>query len=163
VVVGFVSSAATTAAFVPANAIIAAVCPYRLRALGFALVGIYVVLIGGLGGALIAGSLSEAYGSRLAVAVVVPPAAFVGSYLLFIGARYVRSDMAAVVAELREEQAEATRALSGADVPALQIRNLDFSYGPVQVLFDVNIEVQRARCWPCSARTAPASRPCCGP
>ena len=28
-------------------------------------------------------------------------------------------------------------------MPALQIRNLDFSYGPVQVLFDVEIEVAK--------------------
>ena len=28
-------------------------------------------------------------------------------------------------------------------IPVLQVRNVDFSYGPVQVLFDVNIEVAR--------------------
>ena len=27
------------------------------------------------------------------------------------------------------------------EVPALQVRNLDFSYGPVQVLFDVSFDV----------------------
>jgi ABC-type branched-subunit amino acid transport system ATPase component len=29
------------------------------------------------------------------------------------------------------------------DVPVLQLRNIDFSYGPVQVLFDVHLEVRR--------------------
>jgi ABC-type branched-subunit amino acid transport system ATPase component len=29
------------------------------------------------------------------------------------------------------------------EIPVLQVRNLDFSYGPVQVLFDVSLEVQR--------------------
>ncbi len=41
---------------------------------------------------------------------------------------------------------------------ALAVRNVDFSYGHVQVLFDVNLDVRdRARSWPCSAPTAPAS------
>jgi ABC-type branched-subunit amino acid transport system ATPase component len=30
-----------------------------------------------------------------------------------------------------------------ADVPVLQLRGIDFSYGPVQVLFDVHLEVRR--------------------
>jgi ABC-type branched-subunit amino acid transport system ATPase component len=30
-----------------------------------------------------------------------------------------------------------------ADVPVLQLRNIDFSYGPVQVLFDVHLDVGR--------------------
>ena len=47
-------------------------------------------------------------------------------------------------------------------VPAIQVRNLDFSYGPVQVLFGVDLDVRRARRWRCSGPTAPASRPCCG-
>jgi len=29
------------------------------------------------------------------------------------------------------------------DVPVLQVRNIDFSYGPVQVLFDVHLDVRR--------------------
>ena len=29
------------------------------------------------------------------------------------------------------------------DIPVLQVHNLDFSYGPVQVLFDVGLEVRR--------------------
>src|SRR5207237_346810 len=29
------------------------------------------------------------------------------------------------------------------DIPVLQLRNVDFSYGPVQVLFDVNLDVRR--------------------
>jgi ABC-type branched-subunit amino acid transport system ATPase component len=32
---------------------------------------------------------------------------------------------------------------NSADVPVLQLRNIDFSYGPVQVLFDVHLEVRR--------------------
>ena len=46
--------------------------------------------------------------------------------------------------ELLEERATHERiAAAGASVPVLQVRNLDFSYGPVQVLFDVSLEVAR--------------------
>src|SRR5262249_45290946 len=58
------------------------------------------------------------------------------------GARHIRADMTMVVEELREEQQERARMQqSSAVVPVLQVRNLDFSYGPVQVLFDVGLEV----------------------
>ena len=48
-----------------------------------------------------------------------------------------------VAAELREEQEDTQRRRSGAqeDTPILQVRSLDFSYGLVQVLFDVAVDV----------------------
>ena len=39
---------------------------------------------------------------------------------------------------------------------------VEVGYGGVQVLFGVDLEVARARSWPCSAPTAPASRRCSG-
>jgi ABC-type branched-subunit amino acid transport system ATPase component len=52
-----------------------------------------------------------------------------------------------VVEELLEEQEEQRkRAVEGADTPVLQMVNTDFSYGPVQVLFDVNFEIHRGEC-----------------
>ncbi|MCU1456694.1 MAG: transporter related, partial [Actinomycetia bacterium] len=52
-----------------------------------------------------------------------------------------------VVEELLEEQEEhRKRTELGAATPALQVVNIDFSYGPVQVLFDVNFEVAPGEC-----------------
>jgi ABC-type branched-subunit amino acid transport system ATPase component len=52
-----------------------------------------------------------------------------------------------VVEELLEEQEEhSKRTTEGADTPVLQVVNTDFSYGPVQVLFDVNFEIRRGEC-----------------
>jgi ABC-type branched-subunit amino acid transport system ATPase component len=57
---------------------------------------------------------------------------------------HVRHDMSLVVEEMREELEENLRqAEGGADDHFMQVRNLDFSYGPVQVLFDVNLEVAK--------------------
>jgi ABC-type branched-subunit amino acid transport system ATPase component len=75
---------------------------------------------------------------------VVVPAALVGGALIAYGARYVRQDMALVVEELEEERDEQTRLREhGADSPVIQVRNLDFAYGKVQVLFDVSLDVYK--------------------
>jgi ABC-type branched-subunit amino acid transport system ATPase component/predicted MFS family arabinose efflux permease len=130
------------AAFVPTSGVIAAVTPYRLRSMGFATVGLYLSLIGGLGGAILVGTLAEAIGNRAAIGIVGPIASVIGGVLIAYGSRFVRADISAAAAELVEERDERSRIAAGGDLPMLQIRNLDFSYGPVQVLFNVNLDVR---------------------
>lgn len=132
-----------TAAFIPIYATVAAVTPHRLRSLGFATVGLYLSLFGGLGGAVLIGSLTTQFGQRAAVAVANAPVAILAGGIIVYGARYLRRDMALAANDLREEQAESQRVTAGGAVPMLQVRNLDFSYGAVQVLFDVNVDI-----WP---------------
>jgi len=63
------------------------------------------------------------------------------------GARFIKHDLSLVVEELLEEQEEyRKRAVDGARTPVLQMVNTDFSYGTVQVLFDVNFEIHRGEC-----------------
>lgn len=132
------------AAIVPVYSLVAAVVPPRLRALGFALVGIYVFLLGGFLGGVLIGALSSAWGVRTALAVVTPAAALVAAALVSLGARHVRADIARVSEEIEEEAVELARRVAGvAEPPVLQVRNLDFSYGPIQVLFDVTLDVHR--------------------
>ena len=60
------------------------------------------------------------------------------------GARYIRNDLSLVVEELLEEKDEhEKRFVQKTAVPLLQLANIDFSYGPVQVLFGVDFEVQK--------------------
>ncbi len=66
----------------------------------------------------------------------------VGGALIAYGSRFVRADIGAATAELIEERDERARVAAGGDLPMLQVRHLDFSYGPVQVLFDVNLDVR---------------------
>jgi ABC-type branched-subunit amino acid transport system ATPase component/sugar phosphate permease len=139
-----VAAALARAAFTILPAVISTIIPYRLRARGTALVGVYVFLFGAFFGAIITGLLSDAYGTRIALTLVVLPATLIGGFLISLGARHIRADMAMVVEELREEQAERARiSAPGAQVPVIQVRNLDFSYGKVQVLFDVHLDVSR--------------------
>ncbi|MEM7141161.1 MAG: ATP-binding protein [Actinomycetota bacterium] len=131
------------AAFVAAPTIIAAVAPYRIRAQAFALLPVFIFLMGGFIGGLVAGQISDAYNNRTAMILLAPWTAMLAGWLIRRGAFHIRRDISLAVEELLEEQEEAQKIASGETVPALQVRNLDFSYGPVQVLFDVEIEVAK--------------------
>ena len=131
-------------AFVAAPSVIASVAPYRIRAQAFALLPVFVFLMGGFFGGLIVGQLSDAYNERTAMLVAAPPAALIGGALIAYGSRFIRFDISRSVEELLEEQEEQQRAAADPEsVPALQVHNLDFAYGSVQVLFDVSFEVAR--------------------
>ncbi len=133
-----------TVAFTMIGPILQSIVPYRLRGMGSALGAIYIFFIGATGGALLSGLLSDEFGPRVAVIAIVVPSTIVGGFLIVRSARFIRNDLSLVVAELQEEMAEHTRQLEAPDrVPALQVADVDFAYGPVQVLFDVGFEVHR--------------------
>ena len=137
------AQALISGAFVAAPTIIAAVAPYRIRAQAFALLPVFIFLMGGFIGGLVAGQISDAYNNRTAMIILAPYTAMLGGWLIRRGAVHIRRDISLAVEELLEEQSEARKIASGEEVPVLQVRNLDFSYGPVQVLFDVEIEVAK--------------------
>ena len=122
--------------------IVGAVAPYRMRTQAFALIPVFIFLMGGFFGGLIAGGLSDAHGERTALTIVAPIAGTIGGLLFMYGSRFLKPDISLAVQELLEEQSEIKRMSAPPDeIPVLQIHNLDFSYGPVQVLFDVGLEV----------------------
>ena len=132
------------AAFTQVGPTISAVVPYRMRAQAFSLVGVYIFLMGGFFGGLLTGAFSDAYGERTALTIVVPPAALIAGALVMFGSRYMKRDISLVVEELLDEQAEHRRAAADPDqIPVLQARGIDVSYGNLQVLFDVDLEVRR--------------------
>jgi ABC-type branched-subunit amino acid transport system ATPase component/predicted MFS family arabinose efflux permease len=137
-----IAGACAFGGFVLVQPIAAAVTPYRLRATGGAMVSLYLSLFGGLFGAILVGQLASVWGERTALAAVLPPVGLVGGSLFAWGARHVRDDMAMASADLLEERNERIRVAEGGEVAMLQVRGLDFSYGAVQVLFDVSIDVK---------------------
>ncbi|WP_083473476.1 ATP-binding protein [Frankia sp. R43] len=131
-------------AFAMVGPVVQSVVPYRLRGLGIALASVYMFFVGATGGALLSGLISNAYDPRVAVLVIGVPATLVGGLMMIRGASFVKSDLSLVVADLREELAERDRQRADPEgVPVLQVNNVDFSYGHVQVLFDVAFEVRR--------------------
>ena len=144
VILGIPQAVLTTSAFAMVGPVLYAVVPYRLRGMGSALTTMYIFFIGGFLGGVIAGLFTNAIGTRGTVILLGVPSSIIGGLLLMNGARFIRNDLSLVVAELLEEQAEhRKRTEDGEAPPVLQVADVDFSYGPVQVLFDVNFEVRR--------------------
>ncbi len=144
VVFGIPQAILTTSAFAMVGPVMQAVVPYRLRGMGAALSTSYIFFIGGTGGALIAAFITDTSGPRAAAIMLGIPTSIIGGAILANSARYIRNDLSLVVQELQEELDEhAKRHDLGRPAPALQVANIDFSYGPVQVLFDVDFQVER--------------------
>ena len=124
--------------------ILQTIVPYRLRGMGTALGAIYIFFIGATGGALLAALLTNSFGPRTAVLVLLIPSTIIGGLLILRSASFVRNDLSLIVAELQEELDEAERQRQDPEhIPVIQVNHIDFSYGQVQVLFDVGFEVKR--------------------
>jgi len=120
------------------------VTPYRLRGVGSALGAVYIFFIGATGGALLTALLLDAIGPRWTVALIAFPSSLVGAILLLRGSASIKDDLSMIVAEIREELEEHERQQAAPDdIPALQVNHIDFSYGQVQILFDVGFEVRK--------------------
>ena len=147
VIWGIPQAVLTACAFAMITPVLQAVCPYRLRGLGVAMGVMYVVLIGGFAGGILADFFTNSIGVRGTVMLLGIPSSVIGALLLMNGARFIRHDLSLVVEELLEEQEEHRKRMQeGAETPVLQVANIDFSYGPVQVMFDVNFEIKKGEC-----------------
>ncbi len=124
---------------------IQAVFPYRLRGMGTAILTFFMVMVGGVGGSIIAGFLQNEIGEKATIISITLVAMPVGALYVLRGAGRLRRDLSLIVNELQEEQADSERRAHSApeDMPAIQVANVDFSYGSVQVLFDLGFEVKR--------------------
>ena len=130
-------------AFAMVGPVMQAIVPYRLRGSGTALITLYIFFIGGTGGGLISFMFADSWGPRVTTLVLTIPSAILGGLIMYRGAKHVRHDLSLNVQELFDEQDEQRRTSDDDEIPALQLNNIDFSYGPVQVLFDVAFEVKK--------------------
>jgi len=143
-IAGIPTTVAAGAAYAMAGPVLQQVVPYRLRGLGTALGTLYIFVVGALGGALLSALLVGSFGERTTVIVLAVPSTLAGAVILVNSSRYIRSDIAMAVDDLRREHAEHEEmAAHPDDVPALAVSGIDFSYGHVQVLFDVSFHVDR--------------------
>ena len=131
------------AAFAMVGPLMQSIVPYRLRGSGTALITLYIFFIGAAGGGLISLLFTDAWGPRTTALVLSVPTSILGGWILYRGARHIRHDLSLNVQELLDEQDEEKRRHESGELPALQVNNLDFCYGPVQVLFDVGFELRK--------------------
>jgi ABC-type branched-subunit amino acid transport system ATPase component len=132
------------AAWTMVGPIVQGVVPYRLRSLGLAYAAVYVFLLGAIGGSLLGGVLAESHGEKTAIITLAIPSAIVGAIFVLRGAASIDEDLAMIVDDIRDEEAERARQQADpAATPMLQLSDVDFSYGSVQVLFGVNLAVAK--------------------
>ena len=144
VVWGVVNGTLLGASFSMIGPAVQTVLPYRLRSMGMAIIMFFMFVIGAVGGGLLASFLQDEIGERSTIISVTVIAMPLGAFYIMRGASRMRRDLSLVVSELKEEEEEQQRrAQPGATIPALQLHNIDFSYGQVQVLFDLSFEVQQ--------------------
>ena len=144
VIAGIPSLILLTASFAMVSPILQAIVPYRLRGTGSALVTLYIFFIGATGGGLISLLFTDTWGPRVTVIVLTLPSSVIGGWIMYRGAKFLRNDLSLNVQELFEEQEEQRRrSNTNETIPALQVNNVDFSYGTVQILFDISLEVNK--------------------
>ncbi len=143
-VVGVLPSILLMTAFTMVSPVLQSIVPYRLRGMGSALGSIYIFFFGATAGALLSAFFTDAWGPRTAVLVLTVPSTIIGGLLVVRSSLSIKRDLSLVVDDLREELDESERRRADPDhVPALHVHGVDFSYGSVQVLFDVGFEVRR--------------------
>jgi ABC-type branched-subunit amino acid transport system ATPase component len=131
--------AVTSVAFAPLRMMLAVIAPPPLRSLSFAMLGISLFLMGGLAGGIILGAVSDATSPRFAYSLLVIPGIIAGLLVVY-GSQYVMGDIAMVVEDILEGDEAAKRRRTKAD-HLVEVRNVDFRYGPVQILFGVDLDV----------------------
>ena len=124
--------------------VLISVAPYRLRGMVGAVGGIYVFFVGATGGAILAALLDSVVSVRATVLIIMIPSTLFGAVMIIRSAHFIRNDLSLVVAEIQEEMEEHKRQEADpAQIPVLQLSNVDFSYGHVQILFGITFEVRR--------------------
>jgi ABC-type branched-subunit amino acid transport system ATPase component/predicted MFS family arabinose efflux permease len=112
----------------------------EMRPHAAALAGIALGGIGGALGGLVLGGLDRRFGPAIAIAFLAIPSACAALFLK-AASRSINGDLEDMVGSILEHEDIRALTATGARLPMLACRHIDFSYGQLQVLFDVNITV----------------------
>jgi ABC-type branched-subunit amino acid transport system ATPase component/sugar phosphate permease len=116
------------------------IIPASMRPHAAALMAIYLAGVGGIGGALLLGTIDRRFGVAGAMVAVAAPGV-VGALLLRSASRTIMADIDRTIDVVIEEEEIRKVTSSGGRLPLLSCRGIDFSYGQVQVLFGVDFTV----------------------
>lgn len=117
-----------------------AIVPPTMRPHAAAIAGVSISLIGGFAGALVLGSVDRRFGITGALVAVTIPG-IIGALILRSASRTINDDINRMIEEVVEEEEIKKLTGAGTTLPLLACRNIDFSYGQVQVLYDVSFTV----------------------
>ncbi len=139
-------------AFGVSNALLAGVVPAlytgalsvvapRMRPHASALLGVFLVAVGGILGLLVLGSADSRYGPAGSVVAVCVPCV-VAALLMRSASHSVNTDLNRLVDAIVEEELLADLDARSVRPPLLSCRRVNFSYEALQVLFDVDFTVE---------------------
>ena len=116
------------------------VVPPNMRPHAASLALIYLSGVGGFAGAILLGGLETRFGIVVALACVTIPGALAG-LMMRSAAKTVNDDLNQMIDTVVEEEEIDRLTRSGHVLPMLACKGIDFSYGQLQVLFDVSFSV----------------------
>jgi ABC-type branched-subunit amino acid transport system ATPase component/MFS family permease len=116
------------------------IVPAAMRPHAAAMAGIFTAAVGGFGGILLLGGMEQTLGTTGAIGFLIVPG-LASAAVLRTAARTVEGDFDRMIDELIEEEELRVLRGSGTHLPLLSCRNIDFSYGRLQVLFGVDFAV----------------------
>jgi ABC-type branched-subunit amino acid transport system ATPase component len=123
------------------NITLLSIVPAEMRPHASALAGIFLAAVGGLGGLLLLGGIERRFGTGGAIASLAIPGV-IAALVLRTAAHTVNDDLDAMLIEAVEQEELRLMSARGQQAPLLACRHIDFSYGPVQALFDVSFAVE---------------------
>ena len=120
--------------------IVLSIVPPKMRPHTSALLGIFLAGVGGIGGVLLLGGIDRRFGISGAIISLAGPI-LVAAFIVYRTAPQVPKDLDRMIDEIVEREEIEIMQNSGVHLPMLACRHIDFSYGQLQVLFDVNFTV----------------------
>jgi len=137
----FGAASALLAVLTPALTVtVLSIIPANMRPHAAALLGIFAGGVGGLVGALFLSGIDRRFGiAGSLVSLLIP--GVLGALILRSAKGLVQPDLDRMIDEILEDEEIRSIRSSGGRLPMLACRGVDFSYGPLQVLFDCNLTV----------------------
>jgi len=140
-VAGFTLVLMMAAILQPAVGMVAlSVVPPKMRPHTSALLGIFLAGVGGVAGVLLLSGVDRRFGIGGAVISLCGPIV-IATWIFYRTAPLVSKDLDRMIDEIVEREELHILQGSGLHLPMLACRHIDFSYGQLQVLFDVNFTV----------------------
>lgn len=115
--------------------------PARMRPHATALEGVFLVGVGGMAGLLLLSGIDRRFGTTGAILSIAVPG-LLAALVLRSAAATMNADIDRMLERLEEEERTDAAREEGRRFPLLTCERLDVAYGPVQVLFDVNLTVE---------------------
>jgi len=116
------------------------VVPPNMRPHTAAMGGIFYAGLGGIAGVLLLNGIDRRFGTGGAITSMCVPL-LIAAWLIWRTRQHVNHDLDRMIDEIVEREEIQILLGEGRHLPMLSCRHIDFSYGQLQVLFDVNFTV----------------------